>query len=96
MDVVWPGLMFGERTRSISISNTVLENHKLKRSRTGSISGRLRTASDLEEWGWVDKNAKGILKDLIISEDPTLQSALDKFGMVTFLFPPTYPEIIFH
>ena len=39
-----------------------------------------RTASDLEEWGWIDKSQKGILKDLIISGHQVLQSALDKFS----------------
>jgi len=43
-----------------------------------SISGRLRTASDLEEWGWVSRDQKGIIKDLIISGDSSLQNALDK------------------
>lgn len=33
-----------------------------KRHRAGSISGRLRTASDLEECGLIDKNQKGVLK----------------------------------
>ncbi len=37
------------------------------------------TASDLEEWGWIDKNQKGVVKDLIISGNQTLQSALDRF-----------------
>ena len=39
----------------------------------------LRTASDLEEWGWIDKTQKGIVKDLIISGNHALQLALDKF-----------------
>ena len=50
-----------------------------KRGRSGSISGRLRAASDLEEIGWIDKNQKGIIKDLIISGDLTLRNALDKY-----------------
>lgn len=33
-----------------------------KRHRAGSISGRLRAASDLEECGLIDKNQKGVLK----------------------------------
>lgn len=33
-----------------------------KRHRAGSISGRLRTASDLEECGFIDKSQKGVLK----------------------------------
>jgi hypothetical protein len=38
-----------------------------------------RTASDLEEWGWIDKSQKGIVKDLIISGNQTIQAALEKF-----------------
>lgn len=33
-----------------------------KRHRAGSISGRLRTASDLEQCGLIDSNQKGVLK----------------------------------
>jgi hypothetical protein len=33
-----------------------------KRHRAGSISGRLRAASDLEECGLIDKSQKGLLK----------------------------------
>ena len=53
--------------------------HPAKRTRQGSISGRLRTASDLEDMGWIDRSQKGLIKDLIISGDPLLRSALDKF-----------------
>lgn len=49
----------------------------MKRARAGSISGRLRSASDLEEKGLIDKTQKGVLKDLIINEDAELQIALD-------------------
>ena len=52
---------------------------KSKRSRSESISGRLRAASDLEEIGWIDKSQKGVIKDLIISGDETLRRALDKY-----------------
>ncbi len=38
-----------------------------------------RTASDLEELGYIDKQQKGWLKDLIISGDQRLQESLDKF-----------------
>ena len=38
-----------------------------------------RTASDLEEWGWIDKTQKGVVKDLIISGNQNLQTALEKF-----------------
>lgn len=50
-----------------------------KRHRAGSISGRLRTASDLEQCGLIDNNQKGVLKDMIISGDSTLQGALEKY-----------------
>jgi hypothetical protein len=33
-----------------------------KRQRAGSISGRLRTASDLEQCGFIDHVQKGVLK----------------------------------
>jgi hypothetical protein len=39
----------------------------------------LRTASDLEELGFIDKKQKGLIKDLIISGDKTLESLLDKY-----------------
>lgn len=51
----------------------------MKRARAGSISGRLRSASDLEEKGLIDKSQKGVLKDLIISGDAELQAALDLY-----------------
>ena len=44
-----------------------------------SISGRLRSASDLEDRGIIDRAQKGIIKDLIISGDDALQSALDRY-----------------
>lgn len=50
-----------------------------KRLRAGSMSGRLRTVSDLEETGMIDRDQKGVIKDLIISGDFVLQSALDKY-----------------
>ena len=43
------------------------------------IINAYRTASDLEEWGWIDKTQKGVLKDLLISGNTDLQNALDKF-----------------
>ncbi len=36
--------------------------HMNKRSRAGSISGRLRAASDLAEYGFIDISQKGTLK----------------------------------
>ncbi|CAM9884140.1 unnamed protein product, partial [Phaeothamnion confervicola] len=50
-----------------------------KRARAGSISGRLRSASDLEERGVIDRTQKGVLKDLIICGDAELQTALDAY-----------------
>lgn len=44
-----------------------------------SVSGRLRSASDLEEKGLIDRNQKSILKDLIICGDEDLQYALDLY-----------------
>lgn len=54
-------------------------NHFGKRQRSGSVSGRLRSASDLEEKGVIDRQQKGILKDLIICGDEDLQQALDQY-----------------
>lgn len=48
-------------------------------SSTGSISGRFRSASDLEENGVITKLEKGVLKDMIIMGDEPLQSALDSY-----------------
>lgn len=53
--------------------------HFGKRMRAGSISGRLRSMSDLEDRGIIDRHQKGVLKDLIISGDDDLQAALDKW-----------------
>ncbi|TMW59955.1 hypothetical protein Poli38472_005024 [Pythium oligandrum] len=50
-----------------------------KRGRSGSISSRLLSATDLEERGIIDRYQKGVLKDLIISGDEALQKALEKF-----------------
>jgi hypothetical protein len=51
----------GGRSRSCSTESSSNDIHT-KRHRAGSISGRLRTASDLEECGLIDKNQKGVLK----------------------------------
>ncbi len=53
--------------------------HTSQRIRSGSISGRLRSASELEEKGLIDRMQKGALKNLIMSGDEELLSALDKF-----------------
>ena len=44
-----------------------------------SVSGRLRSASDLEDMGVIDREQKSIIKDLIISGDKGLLDALDKY-----------------
>eukprot|EP01083_Nonionella_stella_P153491 493218_1 len=61
---------------------TSYERTSGKRARAGSfstISGRLRSMSDLETRGIIDRQQKGILKDLIISGDDALQKAIDKY-----------------
>ncbi|CAI5739086.1 unnamed protein product [Hyaloperonospora brassicae] len=50
-----------------------------KRGRSGSVSSRLLSATELEERGYIDRYQKGVLKDLIISGDEALQKALEKF-----------------
>jgi hypothetical protein len=48
----------------------------------GSVSGRLRSASEyLEERGLLDRQTIGIIKDLIIIGDEALQSAMDRYEM---------------
>jgi hypothetical protein len=55
-------------------------SHFGKRARSGSISGRLRSASEyLEDKGLIDRETKGILKDLIIIGDEELQEAIDRY-----------------
>lgn len=54
-------------------------HQKRSRSTGGSISVRLRSASELEDRGIIDSNEKTVLKDLIISGDERLQTALDRF-----------------
>jgi hypothetical protein len=55
-------------------------SHFGKRARSGSISGRLRSASEyLEERGLLDRHTKGILNDLIIIGDEELQQAIDYY-----------------
>mmetsp|Transcript_23441 Transcript_23441/g.38293 ORF Transcript_23441/g.38293 Transcript_23441/m.38293 type:complete len:727 (-) Transcript_23441:689-2869(-) len=59
---------------------TSYENsHFGKRMRAGSISGRLRSASDLEDTGIISHEQKAILKDLIIAGDNSVQGAIDKY-----------------
>ena len=55
-------------------------SHFGKRMRSGSVSGRLRSASEhLEEKGLLDRQTRGILKDLIIIGDEVLQQAIDRY-----------------
>lgn len=44
-----------------------------------SISGRLRSASDLEDTGVISREQKAILKDLIIAGDSSVQGAIDRY-----------------
>jgi hypothetical protein len=72
----------GARPLSIdqpSRSRASSTDQMVKRPRANSISSRLRAASDLEEHGYIDKYQKGVFKDLIISGDSAMQSALDKY-----------------
>jgi CCT motif len=58
------------------------QKHFGKRTRSGSVSGRLRSASEyLEEKGLLDGQTKGILKDLVIIGDEELHQALDQYEM---------------
>ncbi|KAL7579299.1 hypothetical protein ACA910_013978 [Epithemia clementina (nom. ined.)] len=54
--------------------------HFGKRPRAGSVSGKLRSASDyLEEKGLLDRQTKGLLNDLLIMGDEEMQRALDRY-----------------
>lgn len=44
-----------------------------------SISGRLRSASDLEDSGIISSAQKSVLKDLIIAGNDSVQGAIDKY-----------------
>lgn len=66
-------------TPPTQISTSYENKHFGKRSRSGSISGRLRSASDLEDTGVISREQKAILKDLIISGDNSVQGAIDKY-----------------
>jgi hypothetical protein len=55
-------------------------SHFGKRARSGSVSGRLRSASDyLQDRGLLDAPTRSALKDLIIIGDEELQRALDSY-----------------
>lgn len=72
--------ILGISGRSGSITEIASAMHpQNKRARAGSISGRLRAASDLADFGLIDMQTKGQLKDLIIAGDPALIYALEKY-----------------
>ena len=52
---------------------------KRSRPRGGSISGRLRSASDLCDEGVISPAQKGVLKDMIIAGDDQLESAFERY-----------------
>lgn len=68
---------FVDDTKIPGFMNMTFDMKHLKRGRSNSISNRLRTASDLEECGIVDKYEKGMLKDHIISGDTELENAIE-------------------
>ena len=72
--------MAEDRTRARGPSFAANDPMISKRNRTGSISGRLRAASDLADYGVIAADDKGLVKDLIITEDPEFLIALDKFA----------------
>ena len=66
-------------TRLPSSSFASMNAEQTKRARAGSISGRLRAASDLADFGWINSNEKGLVKDLIIADDPDVNAAIEKY-----------------
>ena len=76
-DASWGRSILSRTPRSFNAGSYEISN--MKRHRIGSISRRLRSASDLEETGIINRKQKGVLKDLLISGDEQLQAALDKF-----------------
>jgi len=50
-----------------------------KKQRSGSISGRLRAASDLADMGMLNSSEKALVKDLIIVDDADVNAAIDKY-----------------
>jgi hypothetical protein len=73
---------FGNITRHTppTLGSSYEASHFGKRARSGSVSGRLRSASEfLEERGLLDRQTKDILKDLIIIGDEELQRAIDSY-----------------
>lgn len=55
-------------------------SHFGKRARSGSVSSRLRSAADyFEQKGLLDRQTKGILKDLVIIGDEEMEQALKRY-----------------
>lgn len=62
------------------IATSYEASHFGKRARSGSVSERLKVSTELEQRGMIDREQKGILKDLIISgQDNEIQHALDRY-----------------
>mmetsp|Transcript_2835 Transcript_2835/g.3178 ORF Transcript_2835/g.3178 Transcript_2835/m.3178 type:complete len:765 (-) Transcript_2835:30-2324(-) len=67
-------------TPPTNMSTSYETNHFGKRPRSGSLSERLLVSTELEEKGIINRDQKGILKDLIISgQDNEIQHALDRY-----------------
>eukprot|EP00536_Pseudo-nitzschia_multiseries_P006762 jgi/Psemu1/255648/estExt_Genewise1Plus.C_1480007 len=67
-------------TPPTSLSSSYETMHFGKRPRSGSLSERLLVSTELEEKGIINRDQKGILKDLIISgQDNEIQHALDRY-----------------
>ncbi len=63
----------------INIIETHDNNNHNENNTKQSLTGRLRSMSDLEDKGIIDSNQKGMLKDLIISGDNELTQAVEKY-----------------
>jgi len=67
-------------TPPTNMSTSYETMHFGKRPRSGSLSERLLVSTELEEKGIINRDQKGILKDLIISgQDNEIQHALDRY-----------------
>lgn len=74
------GSSYGQISHTPPTASSYEVSHFGKRARSGSVSGRLLSASDyLERKGLLDRQTKGILKDLLIIGDEELQNALDRY-----------------
>ncbi|KAL3809918.1 hypothetical protein ACHAXA_005332 [Cyclostephanos tholiformis] len=71
--------MMAAHTPPTQMGNSYENSHFGKRMRAGSISGRLRSMSDLEDAGTISREQKSILKDLIIAGDDSVQCAIDRY-----------------